>query len=441
MYNYFRAAYYLACLLRHAHWKREQLLNYQNKKVREIVKYAYDNVPFYHEKFSQLGIKPEDVKTVGDLNKLPIIRRDELQKNNERLISKEFEACKLKVVSTSGSTGKPLFTYLSGREDAFRKAKLLRPHVVCGQKPGDKWIVIGPPRHSGNVSGLQRFLNFYVPIWVSVFDDAVAQASAIGKLKPDVLDGYSNSLFLIANEVEKNGIETIRPRFVMGGAELIDMPSRRFLEEVFNAPFYDQYASEELQMIAWQCPEKLGYHIDADSIVMQFVDEEGEEVAPGEKGEIVCTSLFNYAMPIIRYALGDVGIASEETECPCGRTFPLMKVVEGRKDSVVILPDGRKVPALVFGWIMEFYKFYRNIYHYRIIQSKTDFLTILIKKKSEDVNERDMKAELLTHMRSMLAINESEVTIEIEFVDDIPRDRTGKLRKVVSEIQEFEAKI
>jgi len=115
-----------------------------------------------------------------------------------------------------------------------------------------------------------------------------------------------------------------------------------------------------------------------------------------------------------------------------------MKIIEGRKDSVVILPDGRKVPALVFGWIMEFYKFYRNIYHYRIIQSKIDFLKILIKKKSDDVDESVMKAELLTHMKKMLNVDESEVTIEIEFVDAIPRNKTGKLRKVISELKKNE---
>jgi len=221
---------------------------------------------------------------------------------------------------------------------------------------------------------------------------------------------------------------------MMGGAELIDIPSRRFLEEIFRAQFYDQYASEELQMMAWQCPAKLGYHIDSDSIIMQFIDEDGDEVAPGEKGEVVCTSLFNYAMPFIRYAVGDVGMTSEASDCTCGRIFPLMKIVEGRKDSVVLLPNGRKVPALVFGWIMEFYKFYRNVYQYRVIQSKIDFLRILIKKKSDDVKEKTMKTELLALMRKMLNIGETEVTIEIEFVDIIPRNQTGKLRKVVSEL-------
>ena len=441
MSNYFRVVYYLACLLRHTYWSREQLSNHQNKKVREIVKYAYNHVPFYHQKFLQSRVKPQDIKTVKDLDKLPIIRRGELQKNSEKLLSKEFDADKLKVTSTSGSTGRPVFTYLSKREDEFRKAKLLRPHLVCGQKPRDKWALIGPPQHRGKVGGLQRFLGIYTPIFVSVFDSAATQILALEKLKPDVLDGYSSSLVLLAREVKKKRLDTIRPRFMMGGAELMDGSSRKLLEYVFDAPFYDQYGSEELQMIAWQCPERSGHHIDADSLVMRFVDQNGQEVAPGEEGEIVCTSLFNYAMPFINYAVGDVGVPSEETNCHCGRMFPLMKVIQGRKDSIVFLPDGRALSPLAIGDAMMFSKHFGHIYQYRVIQKRIDFLRILINKKDCDVEDRVMEAEVVAHLRKMFDIDKSEVTFEVEFVDDIPLDKSGKLMKVVSELKGYNLSI
>ena len=441
MYNYFRAAYYLFGMMKRAYWDRDRLIEYQNKKLRKVVKYAYDHVPFYHEKFERLGIKPADVKTAKDLDKLPISRREELQKNVEKLISDEFDAGKLQVVSTSGSTGQPLFTYISRREDEFRKAKLLRANISCGQKPRDRWVVITAPQHRSNVTKLQKFLGLYAPVPISVFDDTATQVSIIDRLKPDVLDGYSSSLLLLAKEAEKTEIKTIRPRSIIGGAELIDGSSRQFIEKMFDAPFYDQYACVELERLAWQCHEKTGYHIDADSIIMQFVDEDGEEVAAGERGEIVCTSLFNHAMPFIRYAVGDVGVASEDTNCPCGRAFPLMKVIEGRKDSFVILPDGRVLSPLVFGWSMEVFKFYHCIDHYRVVQKKIDVFKFLIKTKGGHVDEKVMEAELLAHIRKMLNVGESEVAFEIEFVDDIPLDKSGKLRKVISELKGYEPAI
>ena len=90
--------------MKRAYWPRERLLEHQNKKLREIIKYAYDNVPFYHEKFKRAQLKPDDIKTVDDLSKLPIVRKDEIKQNLERMVSKEYDVSKLKMLRTSGST-------------------------------------------------------------------------------------------------------------------------------------------------------------------------------------------------------------------------------------------------------------------------------------------------------------------------------------------------
>jgi phenylacetate-CoA ligase len=219
----------------------------------------------------------------------------------------------------------------------------------------------------------------------------------------------------------------------MGGAEQLDAAGRKLVEKSFDAPFFDQYASEELQMIAWQCPAGDEYHVDADSLVVEFVDEDGEEVAAGERGELVCTSLFNFAMPFVRYRLGDLAVKSEKKGCSCGRVFPLLKTIEGRKDSLVTLPNGRKIPPLAFGYAMEFYKYYRFVYQYRIIQKKSDLLRFEVKRKNGSVDDADMKTELVAHMLRTLGIDESEATIEVEFVDTILLDKSGKLRKVISQ--------
>lgn len=436
MYNYLRVAYHVTSLSRHTHWSRRQLSDYQNKQVREIVRYAYDHVPFYHKKLSRLELRPEDIRTVEDLNKLPIVERDELQKNSEELISDGFDANRLFVASTSGSTGRPFFTYLSKKEREFRHAKLLRPHIVCGQKPWDKWVIIGPPHSNRKLAKLQKILGIYAPIFVSVFEHASKQLSAIEQLKPKVLDGYSSSLFLLAREAEKKGAINVRPSFLMGGGELIDDADRRFLENIFAAPYYDQYASEEFQMLAWQCPAKNEYHVDADSVILQFVDGDGSEVASGEKGEIVCTSLFNYAMPIIRYAVGDVGVPSEEKECDCGITFPLMKLIEGRKESMVVLPDGRSLSPLAIGDCMCAFRFFTYIYQYRFIQKGENVFEVLIRKKDGAIDDYLIAADLLKHIKETLGINESEVAVTVEVVDEIPPDKVGKIRKVISELRD-----
>jgi phenylacetate-CoA ligase len=422
-------------MMRRVYWNRNKLGEYQNKKLREIVKYAYENSSFYHRKFGQLGIRPEAVRTIEDLNKLPIIRKDELIKNLDEVVSSRFDIADLKVQRTSGSTGRPLYVYITEAENEFRKAKHLRANITCGQNPLDKWVTITSPLHFAETTRLQRLIGFFAVTPISVFDDVTTQISKIETLKPDVLDGYSNSLLLLAKELKKRGSNIIRPKFLVSGAELMDSSSRRFVEDFFGVPFYDQYACVEFERMAWQCPEKNGYHIDADSIIMQFVDENGQEVALGEEGEIVCTSLFNYAMPFIRYAVGDIGVPSVETECPCGRTFPLMKVLEGRKDSLLILPKGRALAPFAFIAAMMMFKFYSSIDLFRVVQRRKDLLVFKLKMKDSAVDWGVVEKELLAHFRRVLDIQVGEVTFYVEFVDDIPLDKSGKFEIVVSEVR------
>ena len=401
--------------------------------LRRIVRHAYYHVPLYHSIFRKERIRPSEIRTAADLNKLPILRKEEIKKDLNRAISRKHKIDTLKMIRTSGSTGKPLHFYINGREDEYRKAKHLRANLSVGQRPRDKWVLITSPLHVGEATRLQRLLGIYVPTPILVFNDAAVQISMIEELKPDILDGYSSSLWLLAKEVEKRGTEPIKPRFIIGGAELIGDSSRQLVEKVFDAPFYDQYACDEMERIAWQCKEKDKYHIDADSIVLQFVDKNGDEVATGERGEVVCTSLFNYTMPFIRYAVGDVGIATNE-ECACGRTLPLMKVVEGRKDSFILLSDGQVVSPLGFDAAMCMFTFHNNIHQYRIIQRKIDRFEIIIKMNSDDIDEGTVEKELLNHLERTLKISADKATFDVKFAEEIPLDKTGKLRKIVSEL-------
>ena len=431
MVNYFRPLYYLHGFLRRAYWSSDKLEDFQNRRLRSVIRNAYDNVPFFHNKFRELGIRADDIKNKSDLNKLPIIRKNEIRNNLDQMVSENYKIEDLKMLSTSGSTGAPFFLYISEAENDFRKAKHLRANMSCGQKLLDKWVTITAPHHFGESAGLQRKLGFFSPTPVSVFNDISSQISLIEDIGPDVLDGYSSSLLILANELEKRGIETIKPRLVFGGAELVDDHSRRVIENVFGAPFYDQYAIIEVERMSWQCPVGHDYHIDADALILQFVDENGEEVSPGERGEIVCTSLFNYAMPFIRYAVGDIGVSSDEI-CSCGRKLPLMRTVEGRKDSLIVLPNGRVLTPRSFTIAMNMFKYYRHIDQFRVIQQKQDYLEFLIVLKDVSVDEDVIEKELFAHLRS--TFNLDQIRFEVKFVDGIPLDKSGKFMAVVSKI-------
>ncbi|UCD96260.1 MAG: phenylacetate--CoA ligase family protein [Candidatus Bathyarchaeota archaeon] len=431
MTNYFRALWYLTHLLRHVRWSRQRLLEYQNQRLRRVLRYAYDYVPFYRRKFKESGVHPNDVKTRLDLNQLPIIRKNEIRANAGDMISRAVDRTRLLSLSTSGSTGEPLFLYVTQAESEYRKAKHLRANINCGQRPRDRWVTITAPHHFAESSKLQRQLGIFVPTPISVFTDPASQVSEAEALDPDVLDGYSSSLFLLAKTFREQRKATIHPRFIVGGAELGDDYSRHFVEKTLEAPFYDQYSSVEFERMAWQCPCRAEYHIDADAIIIEFLDG-CEDVSSGEKGEIVCTSLFNYAMPLIRYAIGDIGVPSSGS-CQCGRSLPLMHVVEGRKDSLLVLPNGRTLTPRAFTIGMHMFQYYRQVDQFRVIQRRLDVFELQIKMKPTGVTEAVLEAALVSHLKRVLALDEGLVEFQVNFLPEIPVHRSGKLMAVISE--------
>ena len=436
MPNFPRLLYYLANSMRRLSWDGDKLRKYQEKRLRSVVQYAYKYVPFYHKKFKELKICPADIKTREDLTKLPIVGKDELRNGNSaELISTGFDIKNLKAIRTSGSTGQPLRIYINRVEDDWRKAIYMRANISCGQKPRDRWVVITAPHHFFDTTNIQRRLGIYAQTCVSVFSSLSEQINLVSEAKPDVLDGYSGSLLLFAKEVERRGLKTIRPRIIFGTADLIDNTSRRFMEEAFEAPYYDQFGCGELDRTAWQCPEKKEYHMDEDSVITEFVDRNGEQVSSGERGEVVYTSLFSYAQPLIRYAVGDVGVPIDG-ECPCGRNLPLMKVVEGRSDSFLVLPDGRVLSPMTFWTIMRLFKYTDHIDKFRVVQKELGLIEICVKKANTSIKEDLLETKLVEHIEKCLLIEKpSPITLNIRFMEEIPLDKSGKLRSVISLLQ------
>ena len=430
--NYLRAFYLLKRLQKRAYWKVDELQKYQNKRLRSLIRYVNTHSLFYKNIFKKNNINPRDIESKFDLSRLPIIRKNDIKSASQEIISDEYASGNLKCMSTSGSTGEPLFIYLSDFEIEFRKAKHLRANSSVGQKPWDKWVTLTGPQHFSKTTRLQRLIGLYTPVSVSVFNDVPTQYSLIEKLNPAVLEGYSSSILLLAKHKETWEKKTINPRFILGGAELIDLHSIEYIEKIFQVPFYDQYASVEFERIAWQCPEKKGYHIDSDAVIVQFLDKNGEEVSAGETGEVVVTSLFNYAMPFVRYNLGDVGIPSDEM-CECGRNLPLMQMVEGRKDALLILPNGKLMTPRAFTYALHEFKYYNCIEKFQIVQNRIDAFDFILKIKEKSCKEEVVNTELLKHLQNIF--NLKDVVFEIKFVDDIPLDKSGKLMAVVSKLK------
>lgn len=195
------------CNLMRSQWKPyEELRQLQNKKLRAIIKHAYENVPFYREKFDKDNVHPEDVKTIEDLHKLSITTKEEIKDNfPDRILARGTDIKKCWLPHTSGSTGIPLTVAYDEAAEDYEKAVALRPNLSCRQGLFDKWVVITSPLDitERRRRWFQRF-GLFSTVDISIFLDLNEQISIIEQINPEVIDGYSSALYVLAKESRKD---------------------------------------------------------------------------------------------------------------------------------------------------------------------------------------------------------------------------------------------
>jgi phenylacetate-CoA ligase len=373
------------------------------------------------------GVKPEDIKSVEDLKEVPMTTKAEIQASPlNDVVANNIDVTKCVKGITSGSTGLPLTIIIDRKGDDFRLALWGRAYFENGLRTRDKMATIIDPRHIRKRKRWVERLGILRRKEISVFDDVSHQMDILESFKPDVLKGYSSSLMILADFCKKKK-GSARPRFIYTGAELLLEKDRKLIGSAFGCDVLDYYGASEFSLLAWECQNHIGYHMNSDATVIEFVNN-GEVVAPGERGEVVCTSLVNTAMPLIRYRIGDIGIPLAES-CSCGRSLPLLKMLEGRTDDFLISLDGRIIPPTIF--FPYPFKSLKGIKQFKVIQEKRDKMTIQLAVEQElQESERFLEQA----RREIERVFGKGMRVDFQFLEKIDKDPTGKLRKIVSRI-------
>ncbi len=329
------------------------------------------------------------------------------------------------VKHTSGSTGEPLKLFFSEAERDFQILVNLRIFLAAGFKLTDKTVYLSNPRRFPQQKYWFQHLGILRRDYLSVFDAPEAHIEALGRLRPDFLYGYASSLIPLAHAIQEQAIKDISPKAVFSSTETLDPKSRVLIESAMNTTVYDLMGSNELGDIAWECPAHEGFHLNDDTVILEFLDKHDKPVQPGQAGRLVCTSLYGYTMPFIRYELGDICVTSDNM-CSCGRTLPLMESVKGRANDFIVLPDGKRMASFFLVIIMQDF---HDIVQYRVIQEQKDRILVQIvnaKGGSETTSHR-IKEEIENALQNRVAVR-------VETVQQIPRDPSGKIRTIVSNI-------
>ena len=408
-------------------WLRDQ----QEKQLSELIKFAYENVPYYTKLFNKLGIEPNDIITIKDLEKLPILTKQIIKENWQDFIPKNINKLKYLNGSTGGSTGEPL-KYRMSREDYERGVGLLYCGWGCGgYELGDKVAVIAgssliPTTKSETKKKIQEFfLNFrhYSSFEMSK-ENLFKYFYDINRWKPDFIRGYASSIYLFAKFIQDNNLKLdFQPKAIFTTAEKLFDKQRTLIEEVFGVKVFDNYGLNDGGISACECEQHCGMHINTQRAILEVVDDASKQVK-GKEGRILATSLYNYALPFIRYDTGDLGAISD-SECACGRKTPLLKEISGRITDFLELNDiiiGSPVLTVLMG------KF--DIEQYQIIQEAPDSITCKI------IKGKAYKKEDEAFIRDSFCKHVGQINIKFDYVNSIPTTKAGKYKFIINKSEE-----
>ncbi len=401
-----------ASLLRSQYWRSEQLRAYTERHLARTLK-AAAKIPFYAASLGSSS-RPED------LARLPILERTDISALNASVRSMFPPNRRFLWGASSGSTGieaEFLFDRSRVRGRYAARIRYLRAH---GWNPLRRTIFL-QVRHRHQDS--DRVTHRILPGFMAVTSDLAAQVEQIVQVNPFYLYTFPSNLDGMLRILEETHQQLPSLRRIFTVSETVDDNLRQRARRILGTEIADNYGTTE-GFIAWQCPQG-SYHINAEHVQVELVDEAGRPVAPGEMGRVLITTLENYLMPLVRYDLGDYAIAAAESTCRCGRTLPRLGGILGRKISLFRTCDGRIYStALLLASVQTI----PGIKQFQLIQTAPDAFRIRY------VAEADLDSAVRTRIggefQSLLG---NPVTIAYERVDELARTRSGKFLQALSE--------
>ena len=415
---------------------REQIKEWQSEGLVKTVKHAYENSPYYRRKMDEHGVKPEDIKSLDDLHKLPFICKDDLREAYPYgLLCKPLSEC-VRIQSTSGTTGKRVIAFYTQHDiDAWDDCCARAIAAVGGTKDDVVHVSYGYGLFTGGAGlngGSHKLGSLTLPMSSGSTDRQIQFMQDLGSTILCCTPSYA--AYLGETVVEKGLQDTIKLKAGIFGAEAWSEEMRRDIEAKLGIKAYDIYGLTELEGpgVSYECCEQHGMHICEDQFIAEIINPNTGEVLPdGEKGELVFTSINKEAFPMIRYRTRDITRIINE-ECACGRTHRKIDRIIGRSDDMMIIRGVNVFPQQIEQIITGFDEITA---HYQIVLTDNgplDKVTLNVETVPEfPIDEirklEDLKARLGAELKSNL-----QIKVDIKIVEPKSIERSeGKAKRVI----------
>jgi len=417
-------------------WSRQQLLDYQFERLSALLKHAAETTPFYREVFSSNGLRPGDIKSIEDLGKLPVLTRKHIYEGIDSLISDKYGKDQLQRFTTSGTTAQRAVLYRNQESFNIKLGLQWRHEGWLGRKPGEKMALIWPANMDFEHKGgwRDRFKDRY--LWREIMYQAGSHRAAELKQVYENLKSFGarylkvfpTELQTLAEYIEESGLRPLKMNGILSTGEPLYPHQRQLFRRMFECDVLDMYASREAGNTACEGPSHEGLLIAMETNIVEIVDEHDQPVPPGERGAILITDLTNFGAPMIRYRIHDYGSLIDRPSS-CGRGLQLMEPAVGRVTDDLWTADGARHSGHVIGIALtEDGPFFGQ---FQIVQEAVDHFVVRLAEQPPPGQEHFDHINLI-----MKKIAGGNVKIDIQVVEHIPQERSGKVRFVICKLNE-----
>lgn len=412
----------------------------QEKQLRHMISFVYENVAYYRNLFKKIGRFPSDIRTIEDLQILPPLTKDIIKQHWEEFKPVNLSSIRYYERATGGSTGVPLHYRLTKKDRFLSGAITYRGWGYGGYQLGDKMVFLaGTSLDVGTKSYLTTKAHEIARNVrkLSSFDMGENEmrhyADFLNVFQPKFIRGYASSIYFYAQWLKENNVKVPSPDAVFTTAEKLFPKMRDTIGSVFGCEVFDGYGLNDGGVSAYECPEHSGLHIDTERSIMEVVDSDGLPIDEGE-GQILATSLHNYAMPFIRYRTEDIASILNDA-CPCGRSSKVLNNIIGREKEFLITPNGQFVHgAALFNLILHtlesssFPDVVNTIKEFQIIQRRKEKIEVVF------VCNGELPNNVLEFIQLIIQNRFSGWDVDFRFVDEIDRSRAGKYKFIINEM-------
>ena len=418
----------------------QEIHNEQKNITHSILLHSYKNVPYYKRILTESGVVEDGEKIRMEyFNNIPFLTKDIISNNFENLKSADLGNRKWFLNTSGGSTGEPVKFIQDSNYKNGDIAETLFFFYLAGKDIGEKEIKLwGSERDiiEGSESLKERVKNrLYNRLLLNSFrmseSDIELYIKKWNKFKPKVVWSYIDSIYEFARYAKEKSIELSSPEAVIVTAGTCYDWMKKTIEETLLTKVLNQYGSREVGGIASECTFQSGLHIFEWRVLIEIVDENGNVCPPGKEGEIIVTSLENYAMPLIRYKIGDIGAIKENEMCPCGWNLSKLEKVTGRITNHFIIKNGTLIHGEYFTHLFYYRKWIRK---FKVIQKGYDSIQVLIVPNAEKV-----ESDISDIKKKIQLVMGEKCKVDFQYVDDIKPQKSGKFLFTESELYNLHA--